>query len=87
MKDKSNTWGAKAKRTMTAFLPVAKNRRGKCKDCGECCKLPKECFFLRYGKDGRSRCLIWPLVPMNCRKYPRTKEEQLTEKTCGFWFE
>jgi len=44
--NKQNTWRAKAKRTITSILPIAKNRRGKCENCGECCKLPNICPFL-----------------------------------------
>jgi len=45
-KNYKNTLGAKIKRTCTSFLPVAKNRKGKCNDCGACCKLPNVCNFL-----------------------------------------
>jgi len=83
---KINTWGAKAKRTMTSFLPISKDRRGKCLRCGECCKLPNRCIFLRIGKDKKAVCTIRPFRSLNCRKYPRTKSEHITKKTCGFYF-
>lgn len=81
-----NTWGAKFKRTLTCVLPVSKNRRGECKNCGECCKLPNKCIFLKY-KDGKSYCSIHSFRPLNCRKYPRTEEEHITKEKCGYWFE
>lgn len=84
--DFKNTWSAKVKRTITAVLPVFKNRRGKCINCGACCRLPTMCYFLKFDRDGKSYCSIHPIRPLNCRKYPRTKEEFITEETCGFKF-
>jgi Fe-S-cluster containining protein len=76
------------KRTLTSILPVAKNRKGNCIDCGACCKLPNKCYFLKYKEDGKSYCsTIHPIRPLNCRKYPRTESEHITKETCGFWFE
>lgn len=77
----------KALRTVTAVLPVADNRRGSCNNCGACCTLPTPCWFLRYRGDGSSYCAIYHFRPPNCRKYPRTHEEFITQDTCGFWFE
>lgn len=82
-----NTWAAKLKRTVTAFLPVDKNRRGKCIRCGACCKLPNRCPFLAYDDQGLAVCKIYPVRPLNCRKYPRTKSEHITADTCGHSFE
>ncbi len=88
MVDKTrNTWGAKLKRTATCVLPVAKNRKGKCINCGACCKLPNVCPFLKFKPNGESYCSIHPFRPLNCRIYPRTEEEQITKDTCGFRFE
>ena len=81
-----NNLGAKIKRTFTAFFPVAKNRQGECANCGKCCHLPARCLFLR-DKDGKSYCSIYKIRPLNCRKYPRTKSEWLTQDTCGYRFE
>lgn len=81
-----NPWIAKLKRTLTSVLPVAKNRTGKCINCGACCKLPKVCPFLKFKPDGKSHCSIYPIVPLNCLKYPRTESEWLTKDTCGFKF-
>ena len=78
---------AKAKRTITSVLPVSKNRKGACVNCGACCKLPYKCPFSKYEPDGRCHCRIYSLRPLNCRKYPRTKSECITAETCGFRFE
>jgi len=83
---KGNTWFAKIKRTFTSVLPVAKNRTGKCVDCGACCKLPSVCPFLKLKSDGKFYCSVHPIRPLNCRKYPRTESEWITQDTCGFRF-
>jgi len=82
-----NTWRAKLKRALTSILPVAKNRKGRCINCGACCRLPNRCPFLRFKKDGKSYCLIYKMRPFSCRKYPRTKDEWITRETCGYWFD
>lgn len=82
-----NTWSAKAKRTVTSVLPVSKNRKGKCNNCGACCKLPNVCKFLKRSEDGKEYCSVYLIRPLNCRKYPRSESEFITEETCGFHFE
>jgi len=82
-----NTWLAKIKRTFTSPLPVSKRRKGKCVRCGQCCKLPNECPFLRYDSNNKCYCLIYKIRPLNCRKYPRTESELITSQTCGYYFE
>ena len=82
-----NTWRAKTARTVTAFLPVAADRKGSCIACGACCKLPNVCLFLRFDSEGKSYCNVYKVRPLNCRKYPRTQSELITEETCGFKFE
>ena len=77
---------AKLRRTLTSILPVAENRRGGCNNCGECCKLPTPCLFLRYRESGESYCGIYRFRPLNCRKYPRVHDELVTAETCGYWF-
>ena len=84
---KKNTWYAKIKRTLCSVLPIAKNRKGKCINCGECCKLPIQCPFLKIRSDGKSYCSIYLIRPLNCRKYPRTKSECITSDKCGFRFD
>ena len=82
-----NNYKFKLRRTLTSFLPVSKNRKGSCINCGECCKLPNKCIFLKYKKDNNSYCSIHLIRTLNCRKYPRTDYEHITKKTCGFKFE
>jgi hypothetical protein len=76
----------KLKRLATSLLPVADNRRGECNRCGECCKLPYPCPFLRYDEDGLSSCAVYSFRPPSCRKYPRVASENITQETCGYYF-
>ena len=87
MADNKNTWSAKIKRTFTSILPVSKRRKGKCVNCGACCKLPNACPFIKLSPDGKVFCGIYPIRPLNCRKYPRTESELITQETCGYRFE
>jgi hypothetical protein len=82
-----NTWGARLRRTMTSVLPVSSRRRGQCRHCGACCKLPNVCPFLKTDRNGQVYCIIYPVRPLNCRKYPRTESEHITKDTCGFYFD
>ena len=82
-----NTWPAKFKRTATSILSVNKNRKGKCRHCGACCKLPNNCPFLDTDEQGLATCKIYRFRPLNCRKYPRTKSELITADTCGYSFD
>jgi len=82
-----NTWYAKIRRTIGAFLPVAKNREGQCQRCGACCHLPVRCWFLKQRSDGTQYCAIYHFRPLNCRKYPRTEKEHITKCSCGFSFD
>ena len=81
-----NTFSAKVVRQFTALKPVDKTRAGACKRCGNCCKLPYTCPFLRYNAKGESYCKAYKLRPLSCKKYPRTKHELITADTCGFSF-
>lgn len=76
----------KIKRFLTSLLPVDPNRRGDCHRCGDCCKLPFPCPFLRFDEEGLSSCAVYRFRPASCRKYPRVPEENLTAATCGFHF-
>ncbi|MHC4426399.1 MAG: YkgJ family cysteine cluster protein [Planctomycetota bacterium] len=88
MADKEkNTWAARTKRTFTAILPVSENREGRCINCGACCKLPNVCPFLKHNADDKASCSIYTIRPYNCRKYPRTDSELITQDTCGYRFE
>ena len=82
-----NTWLAKTKRTVTSVLPVSPKRKGQCVNCGACCKLPNLCTFLKNGPDGKAFCSIYRIRPYNCRKYPRTESEFITQETCGYSFD
>ncbi len=85
---KKNTWTAKIRRTITAFLPVSADRNGNCIGCGNCCKLPVKCLFLREKKDGSGgTCWIYKFRPPTCRKYPRIQDEHITGEKCGYSFE
>jgi hypothetical protein len=75
----------KLQRTITSVLPVDKNRQGSCVGCGVCCKLAVTCPFLKEEKD-RSYCSIYTVRPLNCRKYPRSRSEHITQGTCGYKF-
>ncbi|EIC23198.1 hypothetical protein [Thiorhodovibrio frisius] len=77
----------KALRFATSWLPVDERRRGECNRCGECCKLPLPCPFLRYDEQGLSLCTVYHARPPSCRKYPRTPDENITPATCGFFFD
>jgi hypothetical protein len=76
----------KIQRFLTSFLPIDAGRRGDCNRCGECCKLPYPCPFLRYDAEGLSSCAVYFARPPSCRKYPRTATENITPATCGYYF-
>jgi hypothetical protein len=77
----------KLTRTLTSLLPVENTRTGSCNQCGECCRLPFECFFLRTGTDGKSFCSAYRFRPPTCRKFPRTSSQlELVRDVCGFSF-
>lgn len=82
-----NTWRAKFLRFFTAFGSIDKSRKGSCRRCGACCKLPNVCPFLGFDENGLAVCRIYALRPLSCRKYPRTEAEHLTKQSCGFSFE
>lgn len=76
----------KLKRFMTSMMPIDANREGECNRCGECCKLPYPCPFLRYDAEGLSTCSVYFARPPSCRKYPRTASENVTPDACGYYF-
>ena len=82
-----NNYLSKFIRNSKAFLPVQKGRVGECNRCGECCKLPNVCPFLRYDKEDKCFCAIYPIRFRSCRKYPRTAKEHITKDVCGFYFQ
>jgi Fe-S-cluster containining protein len=79
----------KLRRFVTSLiLPVDRGRRGECTRCGACCKFLVKCPFLREAKDtpGQYSCAAYRIRPPQCRKYPRSKNEQI-HQPCGYWFE
>lgn len=74
-------------RTLTSVLPVDKRRIGNCNQCGECCRLPFTCAFLKTDSDGKSSCAAYKFRPPNCRKFPRTESQMKPViKVCGYSF-
>lgn len=82
-----NNWTAKILRSIDSVRPVAKNRRGQCKNCGACCKLPNPCMFLGTRANGESYCKIHKIKPLQCKKYPQMEHHHVTRAVCGYWFE
>ena len=68
-------------------LPVDKNRRGECARCGACCMFLFKCPFLKFveGNPNSATCKAYPFRPPQCRKYPRTRSEQI-HHPCGYYF-
>lgn len=85
MINKKNTWGQKLIRTVTSVFPVDKQRKGDCNRCGECCNLPTRCPFLGYDHEGLAICKAYKYRPLNCRKYPRSSDEQICP-SCSYFF-
>jgi len=79
-----NNYVSKTIRTITSVLPIENGRKGSCIQCGECCKLPNPCIFMDKDK---ASCKAYSFRPLNCRKYPRSEKEHLTQEKCGFYFE
>lgn len=77
----------KLARTVTSVLPVDKDRTGNCNQCGECCKLPFKCFFLRTDNEGKYYCAAYKFRPLNCRKFPRSRNQIVPViHKCGYTF-
>lgn len=88
-KEGKGPFKGKAKRFATSLvLPVDKKRTGECLNCGACCRFLVKCPFLRSSEDGRGpfTCAVYPIRPLQCRKYPRTRQEQI-HHPCGYSFE
>lgn len=85
-KMKNNIWN-KVYRFFTSFLPIDNKRKGKCDNCGACCRLPTKCCFLKFDLDNKSYCSIYKYRPLQCRKYPRNKKEWITQDTCSHSFD
>ncbi|HIO93261.1 MAG TPA: hypothetical protein EYG68_10540 [Leucothrix mucor] len=77
----------KIKRTITSLLPVDEGRSGECNGCGDCCKLPFRCTFLKETDGGNYSCSIYKVRPLNCRKFPRSSQQWETVKeNCAYSF-
>ena len=78
---------SKLKRTLTAILPVDEGREGSCNACGECCKLPTRCTFLKTDAEGKYSCSVYRFRPLNCRKFPRSRAQLApVMEHCGYSF-
>lgn len=78
----------KIKRLATSLiLPVDARRAGECVRCGACCKFLVKCPFLKYdeGNPNSASCRAYAIRPPQCRKYPRSKKEQI-HLPCGYYF-
>ncbi|MCE8422532.1 MAG: hypothetical protein J5U17_02595 [Candidatus Methanoperedens sp.] len=83
-----NHLSEKVKRAATSLiLPVDEKRTGECKFCGHCCMFVYICPFLKFDNNNpkRALCMIHSIRPPMCRKYPRTRKEQI-HKPCGYDF-
>ncbi|MCF6191321.1 MAG: YkgJ family cysteine cluster protein [Cocleimonas sp.] len=77
----------KIQRTFTSLLSVEEGREGDCNGCGDCCKLPNPCTFLKIDSQNNHTCGIYRFRPLNCRKFPRSPAQLETVKeNCGFYF-
>jgi len=89
MRKKNGPFDGKLTRFFTSLvLPVDHGRSGDCLGCGACCEFLVKCPFLRYTDDDppKARCKAYVVRPLQCRKYPRTKEEQM-HQPCGYRFD
>lgn len=85
---KNGPFDGKLTRFATSLvLPVDPSRTGECNRCGACCKFLVRCPFLRPSKKdpGSFECRAYFLRPPQCRKYPRTRKEQI-HHPCGYRF-
>ena len=77
----------KLQRTITSLLPVEEGREGQCNGCGDCCKLPNPCTFLKIDSQNNHTCGIYRFRPPNCHKFPRSPAQLETVKeNCSFQF-
>lgn len=84
---KSGPFDGKVTRFFTSLLlPVDKARTGECSRCGACCEFLVRCPFLKQDSSGAARCGAYIVRPPQCRKYPRSAEEQI-HQPCGFRFD
>jgi hypothetical protein len=85
---KDGPFDGKLKRFATSLvLPIDPNRAGECNRCGACCMFLVRCPFLKFepGNPDSASCRAYRIRPPQCRKYPRTKDEQI-HQPCGYYF-
>jgi len=83
------TFNGKMRRFVTSIaLPVDRSRSGECKRCGACCKFLVRCPFLKFDESdpNSASCRAYAIRPPQCRKYPRSKAEQI-HHPCGYCFD
>lgn len=81
-------FGGKVRRFATSLvLLVDANRIGECNRCGACCRFLFKCPFLKASEDDPNSfsCRAYIIRPPQCRKYPRSKSEQI-HQPCGYLF-
>jgi len=84
----SGPFDGKIRRFFTSLiLPVDANRTGECAKCGACCMFLFKCPFLKFeeGNPNSAACRAYAIRPPQCRKYPRTRSEQI-HQPCGYYF-
>lgn len=85
---RESPFDGKLKRFATSLvLPVDPTREGECSRCGACCMFLVRCPFLKFepGNPSSVSCRAYMIRPPQCRKYPRTKKEQI-HQPCGYYF-
>lgn len=87
-KTRNTLTNGKMRRFFTSLVfPVDPSRSGDCMRCGACCKFVVKCPLLKEveGSPGTYKCRWYAIRPPQCRKYPRSKREQVHEP-CGYRF-
>jgi Fe-S-cluster containining protein len=84
---KSGPFDGKVMRFCTSLvLPVDESRTGECSQCGACCEFLVKCPLLKRDESGTPKCGAYVLRPIQCRKYPRSADEQV-HQPCGYRFD
>src|SRR5574341_2545993 len=86
--EKMNHLYGKTKRFTTSLIfSVDVKRAGECRNCGACCIFLYKCPFLKFENNNSHKaiCTVYSIRPPQCRKYPRTKREQI-HQPCGYYF-
>jgi len=59
-------------------------RQGQCDRCGWCCEQRVCPDYLRYDKEGKAVCTIYPQHPGECQRFPQAPP--ILVESCGFYF-